>query len=147
MALSKEHGYVLLTGLAGCVTVQALAFKVVRARRLYEVEYPDVYSTDPQNGKTFNCIQRVHQQTLEVFPSFLFLLCAAGYKFPRLASGLGMVWIAGRWAFAIGYSTGDPAKRRYGAFGYAGFMGLLFASFASAKQLLDWCPHHGKCFL
>uniref|UniRef100_UPI00358F0725 glutathione S-transferase 3, mitochondrial-like n=1 Tax=Myxine glutinosa TaxID=7769 RepID=UPI00358F0725 len=147
MALSKEHGYVMLTGLAGCATVQALAFRVARARRLYEVEYPDMYSTDPQNGNIFNCIQRAHQHTLEVFPAFLFLLCTAGYKFPRLASGLGLVWIAGRWVFAIGYSTGDPAKRKYGCFGDACFMGLFFASFACAKQLLGWCPQHGKCFL
>ncbi|WAR07439.1 ACTC-like protein [Mya arenaria] len=35
----------------------------------------------------------------------------------RLSAVAGAVWVAGRVAYALGYSTGDPGKRQYGAFG------------------------------
>ena len=101
------------------------------ARKKYGVEDPEMYSKD---SRVFNCIQRAHQNTLENLPQFFFLLTTGGFSCPKLAAAGGWVWVAGRVVYALGYSTGDPAKRVRGAFGYFGLFTLLGCSIYTAIQ-------------
>ena len=50
--------------------------------------------------------QRAHQNTLENYPQFLFFLVCGGLTHPVVSSLAGLVYLAGRIAFAKGYYTG-----------------------------------------
>jgi len=118
-----------------------MAYNVGAARKKYNIKYPLMYSPD---NNEFNCIQRAHQHTLELYPQFLMLLLVGGLQLPRVAAGAGAIYLLGRIAFAKGYYTGDPDKRKYGGFGLIGLLGLLgsTACFAFHHLKVDhpnWC--------
>ncbi|XP_033007247.1 microsomal glutathione S-transferase 3-like isoform X2 [Lacerta agilis] len=138
VVLSKEYGYVILTGAASFILVTYLGINVLKARKKYNFQYPNMYSTDPENGHLFNCIQRAHQNTLEMFSSFLFFLGVSGIYFPRVATGLGASWIIGRLLYAYGYYTGDPRKRLQGVLGNLALYGLAGTTVYSALVHLGW---------
>ncbi|NWT59995.1 MGST3 transferase, partial [Erythrocercus mccallii] len=128
--LSKEYGYVMLTGAASFVLVMHLAIKVGKARKKYHVE---VTQTQPPHF-----IFR-----LEVYPAFLFFLGTGGLYHPRVATGLGIAWIIGRLLYAYGYYTGDPKNRRRGALGSVALLGLVGTGIYSACQHLGWTCERG----
>ena len=63
----------------------------------------------------FNCYQRAHQNTLEFVPYFYSSLFFAGLKYPIASAVCGATFAVGRIAYALGYSTGNPENRIYGA--------------------------------
>ncbi|OXA56885.1 microsomal glutathione S-transferase 3 [Folsomia candida] len=131
--IPSGYGYVVLTGVGSMFMVMWKAFQVGKARKEFKIQYPIMYS--PDNNK-FNCIQRAHQNTLENYPQFLALLALGGLEMPIFTAVGGWIWIAGKVAFAKGYYTGDPEKRRQGTFGYIGLLMMLGATTKFAIRLI-----------
>jgi len=121
--LSPDFGYVMLCVVYMVIMNIHLSLCVGKARKKYDVKYPTMYSDkDP----VFNCIQRAHQNTLEVIPFVLVLIILVGIALPCYSAICGAIWVTSRFSYASGYSTGDPAKRMNGNYGYLGYFGLLF---------------------
>jgi len=124
--LSREHGYAAGVAVSSWFVLQYMGVNVMKARKRYNVDYPALYASDstPQ-GKTFNCIQRGHQNTLENYPQFLLMLGLGSMQYPLVSSIGGAIWLLGRLAYFHGYSSGQPEKRQYGAFGYVGMFVMM----------------------
>ncbi|KAG8223382.1 hypothetical protein J437_LFUL002627 [Ladona fulva] len=135
VSIPADYGYCVLAAVGSSFVVAWKAMRVGAARKKYKIPYPTMYSTD---NDTFNCIQRAHQNTLENYPQFLYMLLIGGLEMPRLCAAGGAIWCLGRIAYAVGYSTGDPKKRMQGSFGYIGTFMLLGATIKFAGGLLGW---------
>lgn len=133
--LPADYGYVVFTAVGSVFVNMWLAMNVMKARKEHNVKFPTLYS--PDNDK-FNCVQRAHQNTLEGYPQFLILLVFGGLQYPRITAGAGALFLLSRIAYALGYYTGDPEKRRWGAFGYIGYFCLLGNTISFAAHQLKW---------
>lgn len=141
--LPEGYGYVMFTFVDSIFINLWLAKNVMKARKEHNVQYPKLYSED---NEKFNCIQRAHQHTLELYPQFLALLFVGGLAHPKLTAAGGCLYLAGRIMYARGYYTGDPAKRTRGHFGMIGMLVMLGTTICGAFQQLNWTPKHFKMF-
>ncbi|KAL4223673.1 hypothetical protein ACF0H5_017141 [Mactra antiquata] len=132
------YGYVLLTGVGSMFANMWMAINVGKARKQYEVKYPQMYHETPSH--VFNCIQRAHQNTIEGNSFFLFLLMTSGLQYPKISAAAGGLCVAARIAYAMGYYTGNPDNRRWGAWGHLGELVLLGGVISLAFQELGWWP-------
>ncbi|XP_075550429.1 glutathione S-transferase 3, mitochondrial-like isoform X2 [Dermacentor variabilis] len=135
LEVPSEYGYVVLVGVGSTLVNTWLSFRVGMARKKYDVKYPAMYS---DTSIVFNCIQRSHQNFLENYPQFLMTLFLAGFEFPKVAAGAGLVYLVGRIVYAIGYSTGNPSKRMRGGFQYFGVVTLLGLTVRLGLRMLDY---------
>ncbi|CAG7821264.1 unnamed protein product [Allacma fusca] len=133
LVLPDGYGYVILTAVASIFMTMWKAVQVGKARKEFKVDYPAMYS---DKSALFNCYQRAHQNTLENYPQFLLLLLLAGIEMPCVSALAGLVWIAGRVVYGLGYQTGDPQKRARGAFAYIGLLTLFLLTVKLSLRLL-----------
>ncbi|GAA5906177.1 hypothetical protein JCM8208_000654 [Rhodotorula glutinis] len=140
--LPADYAYVVAVGTVGVYSVlQYATIKVSAARKAAGIKYPAPYAENAVaerdlKAKIFNCAQRAHSNTLENLPLFLLSLFHTGLYHPRYAAVGGAVWLAGRFAYIAGYSSGDPAKRQRGLFQYFGLLPMfLFSSYKAIASL------------
>ncbi|KAJ3240470.1 Microsomal glutathione S-transferase 3 [Chytriomyces hyalinus] len=116
ITLTWDHGYVLGVGALSTLYPFVLGAQIGKARKRAQVPYPFMYATQAEcaadkSKLIFNCYQRAHQNFLENYPAFLFLLVAGGVEHPRSAAIAGIVWLYGRSKYSKNYQSGDPSKR------------------------------------
>ncbi|XP_052491069.1 uncharacterized protein LOC105790394 isoform X1 [Gossypium raimondii] len=111
--LAKEYGYVALVVVAYCFLSIWMGIQVGMARKKYKVYYPTLYALESENkdAKLFNCVQRGHQNSLEMMPMFFVLMILGGMAHPCISAALGLFYTVTRYFYFTGYSTGDPQKR------------------------------------
>ncbi|XP_077861710.1 glutathione S-transferase 3, mitochondrial-like [Saccoglossus kowalevskii] len=79
VAIQPEFGYVIFTLFLSWVMIMYLGIRVGKARKQYNVKYPNMYS---DKHPIFNCFQRGHQNALEVYPVYLVFQIFAGLQYP-----------------------------------------------------------------
>ena len=63
ITLAPEYGYCVAAFFATLLCNFYKVVTVVKARKLYDVQYPNLYAPhDHKNKKEFDCAQRQHQQ-------------------------------------------------------------------------------------
>ncbi len=100
-----------VVSLAALITYQGTAMAVGQARVKHKVMPPATSGPEP-----FECALRVQQNTLEQLVFFLpsyWLACL--WSEAALANLLGILWVAGRVAYAVGYL--QAPERRGPGFG------------------------------
>ncbi|XP_077538800.1 glutathione S-transferase 3, mitochondrial-like [Haemaphysalis longicornis] len=135
LVVPRDYGYVVLVGVGSIPVNMWLVSRVYRARKKFDIKLPAMYS---DTNVVFNCIQRSHQHFLEYYPQTLMILFLGGFEYPKVAAGAGVVYLAGRVIYAIGYSTGDPDKRFLGAFKYLGLFTLFGLSTRLGLRMLGY---------
>ena len=116
IVIPDAFGYVLGSCSLTCLVLYWMSFQVAFARRKYNVLYPKMYAEgDSEDAVAFNCVQRGHQNSLELAPQAFVCQLLMGLKFPVTAAVLGVAWAIGRIIYFKGYATGDPRGRVKGA--------------------------------
>ncbi|XAR73626.1 Glutathione transferase [Bertholletia excelsa] len=137
--LPKEYGYVVLTLVLYCFLNFWMAFQVGKARKKYKVFYPTLYALESENkdAKLFNCVQRGHQNSLEMMPIFFMLMIVGGLKHPLICASLGLFHVVGRFFYFKGYASGDPQNRLgLGKFAFLSVMGLMLCTISCGISFL-----------
>ncbi|KFY14333.1 hypothetical protein V491_06082, partial [Pseudogymnoascus sp. VKM F-3775] len=132
--LSPDYGYVILAAASTFILNIVHSANTGVHRKKAAIAYPAAYASDEQaknsdDAYRFNCAQRAHANYSENHPSVLASLLIAGINFPRVAAGLGAIWVVGRYLYMAGYSNlslGRGGKGRYrGMIMWIGQLGLL----------------------
>ena len=126
------------TALVTCLAIAFYFFtsiQVSKARAAFGIKVPAT-SGNPDFERVF----RVQMNTLEWMPIFLpSLWLFAVYISDAIAAGLGVVWIAGRILYLIGYS--EAAAKRGRGFGIQA--GAAIILWVGALGAIAWRLIHG----
>mmetsp|Transcript_7392 Transcript_7392/g.8346 ORF Transcript_7392/g.8346 Transcript_7392/m.8346 type:complete len:147 (+) Transcript_7392:27-467(+) len=142
VTLPGEYGYVIL----GCAIStffvgQLMGGQVMKARKKYNVKYPNAYATPGHHDKAdkFNNVQRGHMNMLEIFQSYLAMSLLGGVKHPLIVAGGSIAWNVGVYLYQLGYTEGAAARYKKGGFvKYIGLLASLGSSVSFAGSLLGW---------
>jgi uncharacterized MAPEG superfamily protein len=108
----------------------SLSFSLARATRLKKQGH--------KNKKEFDCVQRAHQNTLEVAPSVASSTMMVGLMHPITSAALCGIWSLGRVVYVLGYGTGNPANRRTGGLiAHLGDIPLFVMTFVVGYKMLQ----------
>ncbi|EOA18883.1 hypothetical protein CARUB_v10007513mg [Capsella rubella] len=134
--LPNEYGYVVIVVVFYCFLNLWMGFQSAELARVF---YPTLYAIESENkgAKLFNCVQRGHQNSLEMMPMYFLLMILGGMKHPCICAGLGLLYNVSRFFYFKGYSTGDPKNRlTIGKYGFLAMLGLTVCTISFAITLL-----------
>ncbi|KAK7300612.1 hypothetical protein RJT34_11460 [Clitoria ternatea] len=138
--LPKDYGFVAIVLVLYCFLNFYMAGQVGRARKKYKVFYPTLYASESENkdAKLFNCVQRGHQNSLEMMPIFFMLMILGGLKHPTISAALGVLYTVARYFYFTGYATGEPQNRlKIGKFSFLALLGLMVCTLSFGWTVLS----------
>ncbi|XP_077240009.1 uncharacterized protein LOC143880915 [Tasmannia lanceolata] len=137
--LHKEFGWVVAVLVLYVILNTYMFIQVYVARKKYNVPYPTLYAIESENpnAKLFNCVQRGHQNSLEMMPIFFVLLLLGGVQHPWISVGFGLFYVVTRFFYFTGYSTGNPDNRlQIGEWNLLALLGHLALTMSFGIHLL-----------
>eukprot|EP00252_Welwitschia_mirabilis_P009984 TRINITY_DN2299_c0_g1_i1.p1 TRINITY_DN2299_c0_g1~~TRINITY_DN2299_c0_g1_i1.p1 ORF type:complete len:145 (-),score=18.74 TRINITY_DN2299_c0_g1_i1:63-497(-) len=135
----SDYGWVIVCAVVYCILNTWMGVQVGKARKKYKVTYPTMYAIESENkdAKLFNCVQRGHQNSLELMPVFFLLLLLGGIQHPVASAILGVFYSIGRYFYFRGYSSGVPENRiSYVKYSMVALLGLMGCTLSFAWHLL-----------
>ncbi|XP_077236104.1 uncharacterized protein LOC143877768 [Tasmannia lanceolata] len=138
--VTGAYGYVVLVIVLYVILNTWMLAKVYDARVKLNIPYPTLYALDSEsrNAKLFNCIQRGHQNSLEMMPIFFVLMLLGGVQHPWISTGLGLFYVVTRYFYFTGYSTGNPDNRlQIGEWNLLALLGLIFCTISLGIRLIQ----------
>merc|ERR1719471_1931191 len=135
---TREFGYVVCAIASSWVMNTYMSIQVAMARKKYGVKYPNLYAPEGHKGAfEFNCIQRVHQNTLESWGPLTVLCLVNALYNPVYSAAFYGTWVVGRFLYSIGYSTKGPEGRLIGGLvSHLGDLPLMVMTFYNGLRLL-----------
>ena len=137
--IPREYGYVVIVLILYSFLNLWMGIQVGKARKKYKVFYPTLYAVESENkeAKLFNCVQRGHQNSLEMMPAFFVMLLVGGFQHPLIGAGLGLLYTVARFFYFTGYASGVPEKRlKIGGLNFLAYFGLIICTASFAINLL-----------
>jgi len=131
------HTLVAIVSLVALLLYIVMGFRVGQARAKFGVQAPAIHGHED-----FERVFRVQANTLEWLPIFLTSLWLfALYWDDRVAAGLGLVWIIGRFMYMTGYSKAAGARSTGFLTQLAATAVLLFGALGRILYLMVVAPH------
>lgn len=138
ITVPPHYGWVVIgSGILPVVTSMVLSSDVMKARKKFDVQYPNLYApADNKHAEEFNRVQRGHQNYLEGVDSYSIMTLLGGLKHPIACAVGSVLYCVGSVLYMKGYADIrlDVATARYkkgAAIKWIGF----FASFISTCKL------------
>mmetsp|Transcript_18485 Transcript_18485/g.27040 ORF Transcript_18485/g.27040 Transcript_18485/m.27040 type:complete len:155 (-) Transcript_18485:368-832(-) len=146
MEVPNSYGYVILGSvIAPMVTGLYMGGPVMKARKEYNVPYPNCYATPGYHKKAdeFNRVQRGHQNYFEGITSYTAMAVIGGLKHPLICSVGGIFFCLGSIFYQKGYAdlSLDVKMARYkkgGAIKWIGFFGAMGSCVSLAGSMIGW---------
>ena len=102
----QTHALVAIVTILAMLLYFVMSLRVGQARAKYGIAAPAI-SGNPD----FERIFRIHANTLEWLPIFLPSLWLFGFAWnDRVAAGIGVIWIFGRYLYMTGYAREASAR-------------------------------------
>ena len=130
LTVPEGYGWVLLAvGPLAFVSSQMMGGPVMKARKEFDVPYPNLYATKGFHKKAdeFNRVQRGAQSILESLGAMQACAVIGGLQYPLVTAGGFTTYIIGSHLYQIGYSdvTLDVKTARYKKGGFLKPIGML----------------------
>ncbi|KAG2052070.1 membrane-associated proteins in eicosanoid and glutathione metabolism [Suillus hirtellus] len=141
LVLPDGYQYIAASLLSAAWVIVWQIVRIGSARKAAGIPYPQLYAENAQLKENpaavrYNCVQRCHQNTLEIIPLILISTLITGLKYPHFAAATSFFWVLTRIVYTIGYSTGVPEKRKAGNAGsFTALFGLLATATVTIVQV------------
>lgn len=145
IAVPAAYPYVMLSAtVAPFVASTLMSGSVMKARKTYNVPYPNLYAVPGvhEHADNFNRVQRGHQNMFETLASMIAMTLVGGLKFPKAAILLVLAYCVGNVFYLKGYAdtSKDVKMARYSgpvaALKPIGILGSFFNCLAACVVMI-----------